>query len=165
VLVLATERPATADTRSAPAVLPGAISDLEPWRDTVEPVRVGVVDADPVFAAQLAEALGDDPVLFVAGTATTLEQGLELARSGLDLLLVDCRLPDGGSAQLARAVRHELSGVAVVGLSSRLDRSSRLALIAEGAAGAVDRAMSLDDLAMVVREAFGGRSLRRLAFA
>jgi DNA-binding NarL/FixJ family response regulator len=141
------------------------VSELDQWCDHVAPVRVGVVDADPVFAAQLAEVLDDDPVLVVSGTAATVEGGLELALAGVDLLLVDCRLPDSGAPRLARAVRRELSGVAVVGLSSRLDRSSRLALIAEGAAGSVDRSMPLEDLAMVVREAFGGRSLRRLAHA
>ncbi len=132
---------------------------------TAAPMRIGLVDAEAMHAAELAAAIACEPALELSGTASTLEEGLRLARSGVDLLLVDCRLPEGGAASLARSVRRELPSVAIVGLSNHLDRSSRAALVAEGAVGAVDRRMAPEDLAMVVREAFAGPSLLRLAHA
>ncbi|HTX01954.1 MAG TPA: hypothetical protein VMD59_24435 [Acidimicrobiales bacterium] len=163
--VAAGERPQPGDVRRAAPQAEGWSGEHDQWSDPLAPVRVGVVDADPVFATELAGALAEDPVLEVSGTATTVEEGFALAMAGLDLLLVDCRLADSGAARLARTIRLDSLPVAVVGLSSRLDRASRQALVAEGAAGAIDRGMAFEDIAMVVREAFGGRSLRRLAHA
>lgn len=154
------------DRRGASA---GAGAWRLPWEcassSPAAPVRVGVVDSSPELAERLAQALAGEPALRVTGVTTTVEAALQLARSGVDLLLVDCRLPESGGPRLARALRRELPSVAVVGLSSRLDRPSRAALIAEGALGAVDRMMAPEDLAMVVREAFAGSSLLRLAHA
>lgn len=174
VLVALAPRPASGTTHAESlAFLKGygaaggglARGGAEDWAGPAAPMRVGVVDADPAHAADLAAAIAGEPALEVAGTASSFDGGLRLARSGLDLLLVDCRLADGGAPRLARTLRREAPGVLVVGLSTRLDRASRAALVAEGAVGAVDRAMPPEDVAMVVREAFAGPALLRLAHA
>lgn len=138
------------------------------WQNRPEPssaVRVGVVDRDPGFAVALGNALEDEAGLCVVGTASAVSTGHILARAGLDLMLIDCRLPEPGAPELARIALRERPSLEVVGLSSRLDRAARSALVAVGAVGAVDRSMALEDLAMVVLEAFGSRSSRRLAYA
>jgi CheY-like chemotaxis protein len=143
----------------------GAREPLEGGSTPEAALRVGVVDSDPRQSVELAEALAAEAALTMCGIASSFEGGLVLAGSGVDLLLVDCGLPAQGAPRLARALRRELPAVAVVGLSSRRDRCARAALIAAGAAGALDRQMAPEDLAMVVREAFGSRSLLRLAHA
>lgn len=122
------------------------------WPPTL--LRVGVLDRDPKLAARLADAINDEGGLLAVGVACGAEPALALAASGVEIMLVDCALEGDSTPALVRAMKAERPSLTVVGLSNRLDRPGRAALVAAGAAGAIDRSTEPEDVAMIVREAF-----------
>lgn len=70
-----------------------------------EEVRIGIVDDDTVLARSLALTLRRTAGFRVIGSAETLEEGVRLLESGVDVLLVDVGLPDGSGLDLIAHAR------------------------------------------------------------
>lgn len=68
-------------------------------------MRIGVVDDDTVLAACLARAVAAAPGFRLIGVAESLAAGIELVTQGIDVLLVDLRLPDGSGLDLITLAR------------------------------------------------------------
>ncbi|MCB5165748.1 response regulator [Streptomyces bambusae] len=86
------------------------------------PVRVLVVEDDPVAAAAHALYVGRVPGFAVTGTAHTVAEARRaLERTPVDLLLLDLYLPDGHGLGLARALRAAGQRVDVIAVTSARD--------------------------------------------
>lgn len=131
-------------------------------------VRVGIVDDDQLLLAALGELLDDLPGFELAGTATTVQDGLALAGSGaLDVLVVDVRMPGGGGVAIAAGARVLAPDTAVVALSASGDEASRTQMAAAGARAYLVKDTSVATLLATIeaaaRELAGPRHTRRTA--
>ncbi|MGW1765415.1 response regulator [Streptomyces sp. NPDC002073] len=100
---------------------PGRTPPPGPAR-TADPVRVLVVEDDPVAAAAHALYVGRVPGFTVAGTAHTVAEARRaLERTPVDLLLLDLYLPDGHGLGLARALRAAGHRIDVIAVTSARD--------------------------------------------
>ncbi|MBB5935827.1 response regulator [Streptomyces zagrosensis] len=94
-----------------------------------EPIRVLVVEDDPVAADAHALYVGRVPGFTVVGTAHSgSEARRKLDRTAIDLLLLDLYLPDGHGLRLVRTLRATGHGVDVIAVTSARD----LAVVREG---------------------------------
>ena len=121
--------------------------------------RVLVVDDDPELAAAIAGALRLEPGMQVT-VAIGVDAGISAARRGVDIALVDVRMPGGGGPEVARCIGDELPGVAVVAMSGTADRAARAAMSAAGAVGFVDKSDPVEVVCEAVRAAWGALSPR-----
>ncbi|MEW2545021.1 response regulator [Streptomyces sp. NPDC047002] len=94
-----------------------------------EPIRVLVVEDDPVAADAHELYVGRVPGFAVVGVAHTRAEAVRLLdRRAVDLILLDLYLPDGHGLQLLRAMRAGGHQADVVAVTSARD----LALVREG---------------------------------
>ncbi|WP_329401811.1 response regulator [Streptomyces melanogenes] len=94
-----------------------------------EPIRVLVVEDDPVAADAHRLYVGRVPGFAVAGTAHSRAEALRvLDRVEVDLLLLDLYLPDGHGLQLVRSLRAAGHGADVIAVTSARD----LTMVREG---------------------------------
>ena len=122
--------------------------------------RVLVVDDDARFAAALADAISSEHGLDVVGVADGVESGSEAVRAGVDVVLLDVRMPGGGGAELARRVSRSRDAPAVVAMSGSWDSTSAAEMADAGAVATVDKSDALDELCAVVRGACERRAAR-----
>ncbi|MFF4527775.1 response regulator [Streptomyces sp. NPDC001407] len=93
------------------------------------PIRVLVVEDDPVAAAAHALYVRRVPGFTVAGVVHTRGDASQfLKRTPVDLVLLDLYLPDGHGFQLVRSLRSAGHGVDVIAVTSARD----LAVVREG---------------------------------
>ncbi|MFC0846034.1 response regulator [Streptomyces noboritoensis] len=96
---------------------------------TEGPIRVLVVEDDPVAADAHRLYVGRVPGFAVAGTAHSRAEALRvLERVEVDLLLLDLYLPDGHGLQLVRSLRAAGHGADVIAVTSARD----LTMVREG---------------------------------
>lgn len=94
-----------------------------------EPIRVLVVEDDPVAADAHALYVGRVPGFAVAGIAHSRAQAVRvLERDEVDLLLLDLYLPDGHGLQLVRSLRAAGHSADVIAVTSARD----LTIVREG---------------------------------
>jgi len=100
------------------------------------PVRVAVVDDNPLLVRALGLLFTDEPTLRFVGGALTVADGIDLvARSQPDVALVDVRMPAGGGAVVAAQSRQVAPHTAILAMSATDDPDARRAM---AEAGAVD---------------------------
>lgn len=93
------------------------------------PIRVLVVEDDPVAADAHQLYVGRVPGFVVAGVAhSRVEAGRVLERTDIDLILLDLYLPDGHGLQLLRSLRAAGHHADVIAVTSARD----LAVVREG---------------------------------
>lgn len=89
------------------------------------PIRVLVVDDDRGARALHAGFIADVPGFVVAATAATGAAALERSRTGIDLILLDMRLPDISGVEVLHRLRtHEADGPDVLVISSSQDQTT-----------------------------------------
>jgi DNA-binding NarL/FixJ family response regulator len=103
------------------------------------PLRVLVVEDDPLFRGAFEAACGEAPDLAIVGSAASLAEGrvqmARLADAPPDVLLTDLQLPDGSGIELIRAVRAAWPGCEAMVATVFGDESLVIAAIEAGAAG------------------------------
>ena len=100
-----------------------------PRDTTTDPIRVLVVEDDPVAADAHVMYVGRVPGFTAVGKAHTgAEARRALDRTHVDLLLLDLHLPDGHGLQLARSLRAAGYHADVIAVTSARD----LAVVREG---------------------------------
>ncbi|MEX2983722.1 response regulator [Streptomyces sp. C36] len=98
-------------------------------RAAAPPIRVLVVEDDPVAADAHALYVGRVPGFTVAGVAhSRCDASQFLKRTAIDLLLLDLYLPDGHGLQLVRSLRAAGHAADVIAVTSARD----LAVVREG---------------------------------
>lgn len=97
--------------------------------DERQPIRVLVVEDDPVAADAHVLYVGRVPGFVAVGKAHTAAEARRfLDRTAVDLLLLDLHLPDGHGLQLARSLRAAGQHADVIAVTSARD----LAVVREG---------------------------------
>ena len=101
-----------------------------------KPLMVLMIEDSPDYAELVQHWLsapGGDPG-FVLNWTDSLSSGLQrLASGGVDVVLLDLRLPDSSGAETFLSLRDRAAGVPVVILSAADDEAQALQLIQEGA--------------------------------
>jgi DNA-binding NarL/FixJ family response regulator len=121
-------------------------------------VRIGIVDDHPVVVGGLAAALNAVEGLEVVARAGTIHdaEGL-LARDGLDVILMDVRLPDGNGLELLERTG-DTRTAAVIVLSSFEATQYVAAAVRFGAQGFLVKTAPLDEVVDAVRRVAAGGS-------
>jgi len=115
------------------------------------PVRVVVVDDDPLFAEGLALTLAIDPRIAVSGIAHDGLEALQLCRRKRpNVVLMDIHMPGLDGIETTRQIRGVLSGIRVVMLTSDDDDAARESSADAGAARFLVKGASLDEVRDVV---------------
>lgn len=115
------------------------------------PVRVVVVDDDPLFAEGLALTLAIDPRIAVSGIAHDGLEALQLCRRKRpSVVLMDIHMPGLDGIETTRQIRDVLSGIRVVMLTSDDGDAARESSADAGAARFLVKGASLDEVRDVV---------------
>ena len=107
----------------------------------------------------IASALEDEPDIKVVGSATSVEEALEvIALEHVDLLLVSTRLPNQGALRLTEAVTEKTltTDVLVLGVTEKKERV--LQYVEAGAIGYVLKDDTVEDMLETIRAAQEGKA-------
>jgi DNA-binding NarL/FixJ family response regulator len=119
-------------------------------------VRVGIVDDHPIVLGGLEAALnGVEGIEVVARAGTIRDAEALLTGTGLDVVLMDVRLPDGNGLELLARTDGGRS-VAVIVLSSFETTQYVAAAIRFGAQGFLVKTAALEDVVAAVRRVADG---------
>lgn len=122
-------------------------------------IRVLLVDDHQLLTGSLAQLLGREDDIEVAGIAATVAETKTLLRERLDVVLMDYRLPDGTGAEATRAVKARWPQCRVVMLTAVNDDETVLESIQAGADGYLTKDHAVDDIVGAVRAAHAGETL------
>lgn len=121
------------------------------------PIRVLVVDDQPVFTEMLRVVLAMEPDIEVVGMAFTGEEGLKLAREvAVDVLLIDYHMPGMTGLQVIQELRSGGYEITSVVLTADTDEALMAQAIASGAAGYITKQQALQEVVQAVRAASAG---------
>src|SRR5690349_13267118 len=123
-------------------------------------VRVLIVDDHEVLASTLAMALEVDDQLEVVGTAGSLADAEALLRErGVDVLLLDHRLPDGDGIASIPRLQDLAPDARIIVLTASTSDDLLLAALENGAAGFVSKTRGLGELKSAVNAVVAGESV------
>jgi two-component system, NarL family, response regulator DevR len=118
---------------------------------TASPVKLLLVDDDPVERLGLTTLLGTAAHFSVVGEAGSVAEAiLETRRCHPDVVLLDVRLPDGSGVDACREIRSERPTTRVLMLSAYDDEEAVITSILAGAAGYLLKHTVLDQLVEAV---------------
>jgi DNA-binding NarL/FixJ family response regulator len=123
-----------------------------------ERVRVLLVDDHAAIREAMALAFAEDDGFVVAGQAGTLAEARTML-DGVDVAIVDLRLPDGSGADLIGELRANGSDARALVLSADVDRVATARAVEKGAAAVLDKSMHLHDVVAAVRRLRAGETL------
>lgn len=130
-------------------------ADDKPSREG--PIRVVVVDDQPVFTEMLAHVLDTKEGIAVVGMAFTGDEGLKLAlETKPDVLLVDYHMPGLTGLEVIQHLRAAGENTTVVVLTADTDEAIMAEAIAAGAAGYITKQQALGEVEQAVRTASEG---------
>jgi DNA-binding NarL/FixJ family response regulator len=134
---------------------PHEIIDEKPPREG--PIRVVVVDDQPVFTEMLRVVLDMQPDIKVVGMAFTGDEGLKLAtETKPDVLLVDYHMPGMTGLEVIQGLRAADENTTVVVLTADTGEAVMAEAIAAGAAGYITKQQALSEVVQAVRTASEG---------
>jgi DNA-binding NarL/FixJ family response regulator len=124
--------------------------------DPTMPVRIAIVEDDPVLRGHLADTIENVSGFDLCGTAATLEQGLRLV-TRCDVLLLDLALPDGNGLDLIRQARARgLQDLKIIVITIFADVRNVVQVIEAGADGYLLKGGSLTDCEKAIRDVMAG---------
>ncbi|MGH2833277.1 MAG: LuxR C-terminal-related transcriptional regulator [Solirubrobacteraceae bacterium] len=135
-----------------------AASQQNDHRDlTAGPIRVVVVEADPLVRGSLRAVIGDsDDLQLVCEAAECGEIASQLTSAGPEVLVVDLGVLGDGRIGTLRQLRERLPGLQVVILAADDDPGSAVTVLDGSVVGLVLKAGVEHDLASAVRHAARG---------
>jgi signal transduction histidine kinase len=113
--------------------------------------RILVVDDNEPFVENLAEILGAEG--YLVRSAGTIAEGLSAAQSGVDVSLVDLRLPDGDGSQLARQLKENQPESEVVLLTGFATVESAAEAVRAGAFAYLIKPCATPELLLTIEQA------------
>ena len=126
----------------------------------MEPIRVLLVDDHPVVRQGLRSMLETNPDIRVVGEASDGLEGLRLAkRLGVDVALVDIRMPLLNGIQLTRELRGQLPQVKVLVLTTYEQDEYLFGALQEGASGYLLKNSSFEEIVGAIRRVHRGERL------
>jgi DNA-binding NarL/FixJ family response regulator len=127
--------------------------------DARKNIRVFVLDDHEVVRLGLKELLDAEPDMEVVGEAATAESAVgRVPVLGVDVAVLDVRLPDGDGVEVCREIRSASPGTACLMLTGYGDDRALLAAIMAGAAGYTMKQAMATDVVEAVRSVAEGRS-------
>lgn len=121
------------------------------------PVRVALVDDHAMFTGALARLLAVEDGIEVAGTASTVADGVALAVDAeVDVALVDFHLPDGDGVTAAAEIKRRRSATKVVMLTGSADDRVLVQAIEAGCSGFLTKERAVGEVVAAVRAAAAG---------
>ena len=100
------------------------VSKMPALHPTPAPIHVLVVDDDPSVRQMIADYLGDNDIeVTVIGTGNEIAQ--VMARSTIDLIILDLKLPGEDGMHVARQLRAD-SDIPIIMLTGRKDEADRV---------------------------------------
>jgi two-component system, NarL family, response regulator DevR len=132
------------------------VSDVE----NKQRVRVFLLDDHAVVREGLRHLLDSEDDMHVVGEAATAAEAMErIGRSGVDVAVLDVRLPDGSGVEVCRDVRSLHNDIACLMLTSFSDDEALVDAVMAGAAGYVLKDVRGSDLVNDIRKVAAGHSL------
>src|SRR5438045_4707764 len=135
-------------------------SEFEVIEETPEregPIRVLVVDDQPVFTEMLRVVLDMQDDIKVVGMAFTGDEGLKMAiETRPDVLLVDYHMPGMSGLEVIQGLREAGEETTVVVLTADTGEAVMAEAIAAGAAGYITKQQALSEVVQAVRTASEG---------
>jgi DNA-binding NarL/FixJ family response regulator len=123
-------------------------------------IRLLIVDDHPIVRDGLRGVFADDPDFEVAGEAGNGREAVELAgRLGVDVVLMDLRMPEMGGVAAIKALRAATPEVRVLVLTTFDTDSDVLPAIEAGATGYLLKDAPSAELIRAVRAAHRGESV------
>jgi DNA-binding NarL/FixJ family response regulator len=123
-------------------------------------IRVLLVEDQQMFLQGLERALGDVDDIEVVGTAATVEDAVNAAKSlSPDVVLMDFFLPDGDGALATEKIKAERPEAKVVMLTAYEDEEVLVASIEARCSGFVTKSKALGDAVAAVRAAAAGEAI------
>jgi DNA-binding NarL/FixJ family response regulator len=124
---------------------------------SVTGITVLIVDDHPVFLQGLRRILESEPDIQVIGAATDGREALDMAcRLAPDIVLLDINLPSMNGMQVARQLKADLPGVAVVMLTAYHDENQVLYAVRAGASAYCSKDVAPDTLLDTIRQVSQG---------
>lgn len=121
------------------------------------PIRVVVVDDQPVFTEMLRMVLDMQDDIKVVGMAFTGDEGLKLAlETTPDVLLVDYHMPGMTGLEVIQGLRAAGENTTVLVLTADTGEAVMAEAIAAGAAGYITKQQALSEVVQAVRTASEG---------
>jgi DNA-binding NarL/FixJ family response regulator len=127
-------------------------------RAPTERVRVLLVDDHAAIREAMALAFAEDGGFVVAGQAGTLAEARTML-DGIDVAIVDLRLPDGSGTDLIAELEANGSDARALVLSADVDRIATARAVEKGAAAVLDKSTHLHDVVAAVRRLGAGETL------
>jgi DNA-binding NarL/FixJ family response regulator len=122
-------------------------------------IRVLLVDDHQLLTDALAQLLGHEGDIRVAGVARTVSEAKAAARDRVDVVLMDYRLPDGTGADATRAIKARWPAAKIIMLTAISDDETVLDSIQAGADGYLTKDRAIEDVVGAVRAAHAGEIL------
>ncbi|MDA8202965.1 MAG: response regulator transcription factor [Chloroflexi bacterium] len=120
------------------------------------PIRVLLVDDHQLLTDALSRVLEREPDIQVVGVAPTVGDVREAPRTGVDVVLMDYRLPDGTGSEATRIVKARWPSAKVVMLTAIADDETVLESIQAGADGYLTKDRAVAEVVQAVRSAHAG---------
>jgi DNA-binding NarL/FixJ family response regulator len=123
-------------------------------------IRVFLVDDHQIVRRGIADFMSDEPDLEVVGEAASVDEALaRIPGAGVDVAVLDVRLPDGSGVELCRELRSRLPELNCLMLTSYADDEALFDAIMAGASGFVLKRVLGSDLLNAIRTVGAGGSL------
>ena len=120
-------------------------------------ISVMIVDDHPVFLQGLRRILESEPDIQVVGAAMDGQEALDMAcRLAPDVVLLDINLPSMNGMQVARQLKADLPGVALIMLTAYHDENQILHAVRAGASAYYSKDVLPDTLLDAIRQVSQG---------
>lgn len=123
-------------------------------------VRVLLVEDHAIFRELFASSFDREPGLEVVAQAGSLA-GAREALEGVDVAVLDLRLPDGEGTDLIGELREKNPHAATLVLTASLDPEVHARAVAAGAAGVLHKSVGVGEVMDAIRRLGGGEALLR----
>ncbi|MFJ8916435.1 response regulator [Amycolatopsis sp. NPDC102389] len=123
-------------------------------------IKVFLVDDHEIVRRGLADLLGNEADIEIAGEAASVSEALaRVPQSDADIAVLDVRLPDGTGIELCRDLLSTEPELRCLMLTSYADDEALFTAIMAGASGFVLKQVLGNDLVSAIRTIAGGGSL------
>ncbi len=130
----------------------------EPRLNEPQVARILLVEDHASFRQTLASELEQEPEFIVVGQAASLAEAREMLH-GIDVAIIDLTLSDGYGGDLMKELQSANPRAKALVLSGNLSRVEMAKAIESGAAGALHKSASVDEIKDAVRRLQAGESL------